>query len=306
MEIYQLKTFLAVAEEQHLTRAAERLHHSQPSVSAQIKALEEELGLVLFRRTPKGMLLSRAGEALKAQAQAILLAVCAFEHQAAELKGGIAGEIRLGINIDPQYLKIDDLLLRMRRESPSVGLHFLQKHSLEALQQIRRGELDGAFVFTSPKDGEFESRRLSTFGVVIAGPPGWDRRLRGAGLEDLAGLPWVWADRRCPFFEITRRLFEPFGRMPEKSVTADFDATLGKLVASGAGLGLMLEPEAVEAARRNEVAILFERVAELDLAVIYLKKRASDPLLAAVVERISRVWAEVQEKGGEKSQSMSM
>ncbi len=306
MEIYHLKTFLAVAEEQHLTRAAERLHLSQPSVSAHIKALEEELGLALFTRTPKGMMLNRAGEALKKQAQTILLAVGAFEHQAAELKSGIAGEIRLGINIDPRYLKIDDLLQRMRLELPAVELHFLQKHSLEAIQEVRTGELDGAFVFTSPEGGEFESRRLSSFGVVIAAPPGWNRRTGGAGLEELAGFPWVWADRRCPFFEITRRLFEPFGRMPDKSVTADFDATIGKLVASGAGIGLMLELEAVQAARRNEVEILSERVAALDLAIIYLKKRAGDPLLAAMVERISRVWAEASEKSGEKPQSVSM
>ena len=54
MEIHHLKTFVTVADEGHLTRAADRLHTSQPSVSAHIKALEEELGLILFLRTPQG------------------------------------------------------------------------------------------------------------------------------------------------------------------------------------------------------------------------------------------------------------
>ena len=64
MELYHLKTFVTVAEERHLTRAAERLCVSQPAISAHIKALEEELGLALFERTPKGMLPTAAGEAL--------------------------------------------------------------------------------------------------------------------------------------------------------------------------------------------------------------------------------------------------
>ena len=72
MELYQLKTFVVVAEEGHLTRASERLHASQPTVSAHIKALEEELETKLFSRTPKGMRLTEAGERLKGKAGAVL------------------------------------------------------------------------------------------------------------------------------------------------------------------------------------------------------------------------------------------
>jgi len=68
MELYHLKTFITVAEEGHLTRVAQRLNTSQPAVSAHIKGLEEELGLMLFVRTPKGMRLTREGEELRDQA----------------------------------------------------------------------------------------------------------------------------------------------------------------------------------------------------------------------------------------------
>jgi DNA-binding transcriptional LysR family regulator len=64
MEIYQLRTFVAVAQQGHLTQAAEILHLSQPAVTAQIKALEEELGLALFERTAGGVLLTKAGAML--------------------------------------------------------------------------------------------------------------------------------------------------------------------------------------------------------------------------------------------------
>ena len=72
MEYYHLRTFVAVAEEEHLTRAAERLNASLPAVSAHIRGLEEELGVVLFSRTPKGMRLTDEGRALLVEARQAL------------------------------------------------------------------------------------------------------------------------------------------------------------------------------------------------------------------------------------------
>ena len=78
MELYQLRGFAAVAETGHLTRAAERLHLSQPALSAQIKALEDELGVPLFERLPSGMELTPAGRSLLPEAQKVVAA--AQEH----------------------------------------------------------------------------------------------------------------------------------------------------------------------------------------------------------------------------------
>ena len=77
MDLHHLRTFVAVAEENHLTRAAERLFVSQSAVSSHIKALEGELGVVLFHRTPKGMTLSREGERLLGRVRRILDAMWA-------------------------------------------------------------------------------------------------------------------------------------------------------------------------------------------------------------------------------------
>ena len=80
MELYQLRSFAAVAELAHLTRAAEKLHISQPAVSAQIKALEDELGVILFERTPQGMLLTAAGRKLLPEAEKVVAAAQAVWH----------------------------------------------------------------------------------------------------------------------------------------------------------------------------------------------------------------------------------
>src|SRR2546425_886255 len=89
MDFNRLRSFAAVAEAGHLTRAAEKLHLSQPALSAQIKALEDELDLTLFERTSTGMALTAAGKRLLAEADKILAASQTFEAEARALKGGV-------------------------------------------------------------------------------------------------------------------------------------------------------------------------------------------------------------------------
>ena len=291
MELYQLRTFITVAEERHLTRASRRLHLSQPTLTAHIKALEEELGLTLFIRTPKGMKLSREGELIEAQAKAALQAAETLLHRATELRNDLTGMIRIGLNISSDYLRITDLLAVVRQELPGLELHFSQKHSLEAMEEVRKDGLDVAFVFVSPDVPIFRAARLSTFGVAVVAPVQWGRSLRDFDIENLAEFPWIWPDNRCPFFRITQELFAPLGRLPEKAVIVESDATIRKLVASGVGLSLMVGPEALEASRNNELLILAEQVAVLELSVLCLEERVNDPRLRALLETVSRVWS---------------
>ncbi len=292
MELYQLKSFIAVAEEQHLTRAAERLNISQPSVSNHIKALEEELGLNLFTRTPKGMILTNEGKLIKLKAELALEAVTALRQKADHLKRNITGVARIGLNIDAQYLKALDLLEALQHEFPEIELHYSQRHSLEAHDQVRNGQLDAAFVFESPKNSGLEVKWLATFGIVIVGPYAWKSRLQNPDLEKIAQFPWIWTDDRCPFNRISKQLFKPLGRLPEKSVVVDHDTTIRKMVASNAGLGLMIETEAYEAARQKQVVILSDRIFNLNLYLIFLRNRELEPLLNAVIALICSLWAQ--------------
>ena len=290
MELYQLKTFLAVAEEQHLTRAAARLHVSQPSVSTHIRALEEELGLTLFIRTPKGMILSHEGKLIKLKVESALRAIEAVHHEADQLKKNVTGIARIGLNIDAQYLKASDLLTVLHRRFPRLELHYFQRHSLEAHDEVQSGQLDAAFVFEVSANTGLEAKWLARFGIVIVAPYKWESRLQNVDLAELAGLPWIWTDNRCPFNRIIKHLFEPLGRLPEKTVVVDHDTTIRKMVASGAGLGLMVEAEALDAVQQNQVLILSDRVIELDLSLLYLRKRSSEPLIKGLLEAVCEVW----------------
>src|SRR5512136_406485 len=108
MELYHLRSFVAVANEGHLSRAAKRLYISQPAVSAHIKTLEEELGVALFARTPQGMRLTKEGHHLKTQAEKTLHTIQELFQQAQRLQNDLTATVRIGINTDPEALRIGD------------------------------------------------------------------------------------------------------------------------------------------------------------------------------------------------------
>src|SRR3972149_11363459 len=102
MELYQLRALAAVADPGQRTRAAERLHLSQPALSAQIKALEEELEVRLFERTPNGMQATRAGRELLAHGEKVLAAAEALRQAARAVRGEAAGGVRTRPRRAPQ------------------------------------------------------------------------------------------------------------------------------------------------------------------------------------------------------------
>lgn len=290
MELYQLKTFVTVAEEGHLTRAAERLHTSQPAVSAHIKALEEELGVTLFVRTHKGMVLTREGEVLQKQAAKSLSTIDDIRRQADALKDEVVGLIRLGLHIDPRFLRIDEFLSYMRKNYGKVDFHLLQQWSWKQPPNLKKGELDAGFIYGAPKDSGIAALLLRKFNVVVAGPAQWEDKLAQAGWEEMAAMPWVWTPPHCSFCKIGESAFEKRNLKPFKVAVADQEPVVNLLVASGVGLAFMIEEEAMEAKAAGKLAIWDTVVDTINLSFVYQQKREQDPLLKAVLECIQKVW----------------
>jgi DNA-binding transcriptional LysR family regulator len=106
MELYQLKAVLAVARTGQLGRAGEQLHLTQSAISKQIKSLEDELGVLLFDRTPTGMTVTAAGRRLLPIAGRVVDGAQEMAALAASLRGNITGVLRLGTIIDPESLRL--------------------------------------------------------------------------------------------------------------------------------------------------------------------------------------------------------
>jgi len=147
MELYQLKGFAAVAELGQLTRAAERLHISQPALSAQIKALEDELDVALFERGAAGMTLTAAGRQLLPEAERALAAAQALRSQALALRGEVAGRVRLGSIGDPELTRVAEVLRSAVDCLPLLEIDVQHEISGAAFEKVRDGELDVAFYY---------------------------------------------------------------------------------------------------------------------------------------------------------------
>ena len=196
---HRLKTFITVAEEGHLTRAAQRLNTSKPAVSAHIKNLEEELGIILFTRTPKGMRLTPEGMSLKTQAAEALSMIDNIRNRAGALKDEVTGTLRLGLHIDPRYLRIDRLLSHLQRAYSRLDFHLLQRWTWQQFEDLPKGRIDAGFVYGEPAHKEIEALLLKRCNIRVVGPAAWKKRLAGAGWKEMAAMPWVWTPPNCTF-----------------------------------------------------------------------------------------------------------
>jgi len=147
MELRHLRYFVAVAEEGHVTRAAARLGIQQPPLSQQIHALEAELEVQLFRRKPRGVELTQAGEALLAEARAILDRVEHAILSARRTARGNAGRIGLGFTSSASFHPFVPRIIREFREaSPLVSLTLEEAGTGELVDGLRAERIDAAFV----------------------------------------------------------------------------------------------------------------------------------------------------------------
>jgi len=291
MEIYQLRSFAAVAEVGHLTRAAERLHISQPALSSQIKALEDELGLALFERTPVGMALTTAGRRLLSQAQSVLSAAQALRHEAGALRGELAGTVRLGTLADPEFIRLGELLSLTMRKHPLIRIELQHEVSGAAFEAVGAGSLDASFYYgetTHPGINRFPLREIA---YRIAAPSTWGERIAQADWKEIAALPWIIPPAISTHNQMAMAQFRKHGVHPEKIVEADHEAVVSSLVLAGLGLALMREDRAWEKAARNEICLWRDVRLVTTLQFIYLRERESDPLINALLRLLKEVWA---------------
>ena len=151
MELRHLRYFVVVAEEQNVTRAAERLHVSQPPLSRQIRDLENELGVELFRRSAKSLALTEAGKIFLIEARAVLLRVDKAVETVRMVARRDRGSLRIGYapSLTAEFLPRALRLFEAERPGVRVALHDLS--SEECLQRIADGKLDLAL--TVPRRG---------------------------------------------------------------------------------------------------------------------------------------------------------
>jgi len=154
VELRHLRYFVTVAEEGHITRAAERLGIQQPPLSKQIRHLEDEIDAALFRRTPRGVVLTDVGTVFLEDATKILSDVDRAVTRARRTARGAAGRICVGLTSSATFYPLIQRVIRTFRETaPGVSLELRELASAEQIDALKAGELDVGFIRTAvPKD----------------------------------------------------------------------------------------------------------------------------------------------------------
>jgi DNA-binding transcriptional LysR family regulator len=247
VELRHLEHFIAVAEEQNFTRAAQRLHLVQSALSVSIRSLEHELGTSLFERTTREVRLSDAGRILLPEARRTLDAAASARAAVLSAREGLRGTLRLGLMQVVGLVDIGPLIARFHRDRPLVDIRprAAPGGSASLVADVRRGILDAAFVGVSNTGNPgLISTMLAAEPVLLACPPDHPLARRSAvSVSELAGEPLVdfaagWGTRT-----MVDQLFATAG--VERSVGIEVpDASIHAALV-GAGLGLGILPESM-------------------------------------------------------------
>ncbi|WP_439493043.1 LysR family transcriptional regulator [Bosea sp. (in: a-proteobacteria)] len=244
MDIRHLRCFIAVAEELHFGRAAERLGLAPPALSRQISTLEEELGCVLLTRTTRQVALTRAGLIMLEEAKSILARMDHASRAVREASLASGKMLRIGAIDAASASFVPEALVAFRERYPGVQIKFVEAMTAPLVQMLEAGKLDLALTRPprKPTDCAFEVLRVERPIVVLneAHPLAAREHLT---MQDLVGEPFVVPSKRIrPFaYDLVMSYFESVGAVPNVTIEATEKPAMMSAVA--AGLGMALAPD---------------------------------------------------------------
>ena len=295
--LQSLRAFVTVAREGSVSRAAIRLHLTQPAVSLKLKQLQDELGLKLFLRKPQGLVLTPDGQALLPPAEKALAAVAAFEQSARAMHSTLRGRLRIGTIVDPEFIRLGAFLRRLVERAPQLETELRQGMSGSVLEQVRDGRLDVGFFLAPPGVGpgslapDVTHRELTRFNYYVVAPAGWGPRIRSVQWSDLATMPWIVTPEDSVHHRLLKGTLDPMGLMPRGVAQVDQEACMLDLVR--AGVGLSLARDALAMAERQETGLEIVDGVQLPCALSFIwhRDRQDEPLIAEALEALAGVWA---------------
>ena len=241
MELRQLEYFVAVAEEANFTRAAERVHISQSGVSAQIRALERELGATLINRSGRTSTLTTAGAAALAHARAALASVDAVRKAVDEVTGLIRGRLTVGMITGCTITPLFDALAAFHLTHPGVRIHLYEDNSDRLIEDVRTGATDLALIGSSgaPPTG-LDALPIISEPLVAAVPLEHPLASRGrVTLADLASFPIVCLPKGTGIRAVFDHACEIACQRPDIALQASTPGAVADLAIRGLGVAIL-------------------------------------------------------------------
>jgi DNA-binding transcriptional LysR family regulator len=254
MDLRQLRYFVAVAEERHFGRAAQRLHMSQPPLSMQIKALERELGIGLLERTSRRVALTDAGRAFLERAKIILGAVEEAREVARGAEQGLQGRLEVGFISSASLSLLPPSIRLFRERFGGVELELKELTSAQQIDALYEGGIRVGLVRLPLRAPGIRFEPVLEERLVVALPSGHALEdLDRVSLETIVDLPLIFFTRQLipGFHAQIVELFQRVGAFPKVAQHAVHLQTIVGLVASGVGIAIL--PSSAERVSREGV-----------------------------------------------------
>ncbi len=298
MELQQLECFIAVLEEGGFKRATTRLGITQPALSYQIKRLEEELGVQVFRRGPGGITPTEAGRILLEHAHHVISVVREAHQAVRELSGGVTGEIRVGaIKCVGQYF-LPLVLSELRAKHPMVRPKLLYRDSDDLLESLLANKIDVAMVVDPPPDDRLNCQTVFDEEISLVsgrGHPFFGRKT--VDVAELKQVAFISLSPQTSSGALTKRYLDRQGISLVPALTTDNIETVKRMVESGMGIAFLPDmATADDVAPDGKPARLSRSSVEptLSLPLVLATWRDAHPSRAvtAFVEEVRRIGLE--------------
>ncbi len=280
MEIRQLRYLVALGEEHSFTRAAEREHIAQPSLSQQIRRLEDEVGLALVERTTRSVRITDAGRLLLSRARRILAELEAANVELQSLRGVETGHVSVGAMHSMGPIDISLVLALFHERHPQVGLTVREQSSEELAEMLRTDVLDVAFLSVTERieTAGLGLQRLILEELVVIFPP--DHRLAGrqrVSIDELAEEPWISYREGARLRELLMGAAGGAGFEPKVMLESNENRRIRRLVSRGMGIALVPRSDATAPGANVAFAHLTHPELSRDITLAWREGRRLPP-----------------------------
>jgi DNA-binding transcriptional LysR family regulator len=239
MDLPQLASFLRVAEEGSVTRAAAALHLTQPAVTQHVRALERELGVPLFDRTERGMRLTQPGETLRDYARRSLGLLQEARDVLGDLERSSQGRVVIGAGVTTSIFRLPDWLRQLQREHPGIDVTVRTGRSREIAALALAREIDLGLVTSPIQEPALTIAPLFDEEIVLVAPPDHPLASGAHAVEELREHPLIFFSRGSGFREYLDRALAAAGVVPRVKMESDSVEAIKSFVEVGLGASFL-------------------------------------------------------------------
>jgi len=283
-DLIDLRLFVAIAEAKNLTRGAERVHLAASSASHRMRLLEASIGTPLLLREPRGVSLTRAGEALLRHARQVFAQLEQMHADLTPYAKGVRGHVSLWANTHATHTFLPDSLSSFLQRHPQVSISLEEHTSPQVLLAVARGEVEVGVVAGSIEGAEVELIPYRADRLVLIAPVDHPLAAQASSLfAQVLDYPFVMLHSGSAIHTFTMNAAAALGRHLEVRIQVRSFEAVCRMVSAGVGIGLVPR-SAVTAGAQLAVIELEEPWAQRDLKVCVRKRELLSGFAAALVD----------------------